>query len=309
MGHVGDLRPRRHGAVHHRLEHLRRGDHVDPGGERCRDDPLLEMGDVLERGLHPEVAPRDHHGIGRGQDPVEVLQSLRLLQLGDDRHALPRRPNRPDQPPDVLGRPDEGKRHVVDAEAESELQVVPVLPRQGRQRYFPVGQVDPLPVCHLPPLLDTAPHLTPGNRSDGEPHGPVLEEDPVPGTDVGGQPLVIDAADRLVAADVPGGQGEVGPLLQNDAPLPEAAQPDLGPLQVLQDRHVSPLPPGFLPHDLDGAGVRFMFAVREIEPRDGHPVPDQLRDDGRRIGRGADRAHDLGGGQLHGVSSTTEPGR
>ena len=45
--------------------------------------------------LDAQVAARDHHGVGLGDDRVEVGHGLRLLDLGDDpRPAAPARPAR-----------------------------------------------------------------------------------------------------------------------------------------------------------------------------------------------------------------------
>ena len=50
------------------------------------DDLLLQERHVLERALHRQVAARHHEAVEGGDDLVEVLDRLRLLDLGDHRH-------------------------------------------------------------------------------------------------------------------------------------------------------------------------------------------------------------------------------
>ena len=48
---------------------------------------LLQERHVLERALHAEVAAGDHEAVERVDDLVEVVDRLRLLDLGDDREV------------------------------------------------------------------------------------------------------------------------------------------------------------------------------------------------------------------------------
>jgi hypothetical protein len=48
------------------------------------DHHLLREEDLLRRDLHAEVAARDHHAVGLGEDFVKVLDALLVLDLGDD---------------------------------------------------------------------------------------------------------------------------------------------------------------------------------------------------------------------------------
>ena len=56
------------------------------------DDLLLQERHLLERALHAEVAAGDHEAVEGVDDLVEVVDRLRLLDLGDDREH--RRPPR-----------------------------------------------------------------------------------------------------------------------------------------------------------------------------------------------------------------------
>ena len=82
---VGGLGPGGPRVLDHRLEHL--GGHDDRLGAAAGlvDDQLLVDRHVLERALHAEVAAGHHHPVERLDDPVDRLEGLRLLDLGDDR--------------------------------------------------------------------------------------------------------------------------------------------------------------------------------------------------------------------------------
>ena len=84
---------------------------------RLAHDLLLQERHVLERALHREVAARDHEAVEGLDDLVEVVDGLRLLDLGDDgqHHALLAH-DRADVL-DVLGVAHEAQRDEVDAEA------------------------------------------------------------------------------------------------------------------------------------------------------------------------------------------------
>ena len=78
------------GLVDHRLQHLRGDDHrlgLSPGE---RDRPLLHQRHVLERQLDAEVTAGDHQPVEGADDLFEVVDRLRLLQLGEHRqpHTL-----------------------------------------------------------------------------------------------------------------------------------------------------------------------------------------------------------------------------
>ena len=68
---VGGLRARRLRPVHHRLEHLGRGDRRLPALERGEDDPLLQERNLRGADLDAEIAPGDHHRVGLVEDVLE----------------------------------------------------------------------------------------------------------------------------------------------------------------------------------------------------------------------------------------------
>ena len=68
VGHVGHLGPGGRRGRHHRLEHLRGGDHRAAVGDTGADDALLEVRHVLEGAPDAQVAPGHHHAVGRRDD-------------------------------------------------------------------------------------------------------------------------------------------------------------------------------------------------------------------------------------------------
>ena len=93
VGDVGRLSPGRARRRDHRLEHLGGDDDGLGVAASGLDDLLLQHRDVLERHLDAQVTARHHDAVERGDDLVDVLDRLRLLDLGDDGQPLaPPRP-------------------------------------------------------------------------------------------------------------------------------------------------------------------------------------------------------------------------
>ena len=90
--HVGRLGPRRRRRLDHRIEHLRRHDGRPAGDAAGGEDALLQRRHRLGRHLHAEIAARHHDAVALLDDLVEMLDGLRLLELGHDggasRHQL-----------------------------------------------------------------------------------------------------------------------------------------------------------------------------------------------------------------------------
>ena len=113
VGHVAHLGPGGRGRRHHRLQHLGGGDDGPGVAHPGADDPLLVVGDVLQGAADAEVAPGDHHAVGRGDHLVEGVDRLLGLDLGHE-HG-PVGADRVPHPLDVGRRAHERDRHRVDA--------------------------------------------------------------------------------------------------------------------------------------------------------------------------------------------------
>jgi hypothetical protein len=143
----------------HRLQHLGGDDHrlgVLPGD---LDRALLHQRHVLQRQLDAQVAAGDHDAVEREHDGLEVVDRLRLLQLGD--HRQPGAPGVHDlvDEVDVRRAAHERQRDHVDPQFEGELQVGDVLLGQRGHRHVHAGQREALVVADRPALGDAADHV------------------------------------------------------------------------------------------------------------------------------------------------------
>ena len=68
----------------HRFEHL--GGHDDRHARRPRlaNDLLLDVGDLLQRDVDPEIAAGHHHRVDLGQDGRQIGHHFPTFELGDD---------------------------------------------------------------------------------------------------------------------------------------------------------------------------------------------------------------------------------
>ena len=178
---VARLGARRLGLVHHRLEHLRRGDHRLPDLEAAEDDPLLQQRHERRADLDAEVAARDHDRVGLLEHVVEDVDRLRLLDLRDHVRVRARLLDQRAQVAHVRGRADEGERDEVDVDPERELEVARVLHRQRRDRDRDPRQVDALVRGDPPADDDGAARTAAGDLADPQPDEPVVDQDVVTG--------------------------------------------------------------------------------------------------------------------------------
>ena len=87
VGHVAGLGARGTRIFDHRLEHLRGGDHrLAPGGGAA-DDMLLDDRNFFGRHFHAQIAARHHDSVGGFENFFQMIDGLRLFQLGDDRNV------------------------------------------------------------------------------------------------------------------------------------------------------------------------------------------------------------------------------
>ena len=73
VGDVARLGARGPRGVHHRLQHLGRDDDRPLVDAREPEDLLLDDRHALGRKLDAEIAARHHDGVGRGDDPFEIV--------------------------------------------------------------------------------------------------------------------------------------------------------------------------------------------------------------------------------------------
>ena len=85
IGHIARFSASGPGFANHAFQHLRCGDHRQAHPVALFDDLLLEHRHFFRTDLHAEIATGDHHSADFPQNLIEVLNGLRLLDLGDDR--------------------------------------------------------------------------------------------------------------------------------------------------------------------------------------------------------------------------------
>src|SRR5439155_2744894 len=88
VGHVGDLRAGWHGAFNHALEHMRRDNDRPAGAQAGFDNLALDDGQLFVGQFDAQIAARDHDRVGLGDDGMQVVDGLLVLDLGDDQRAM-----------------------------------------------------------------------------------------------------------------------------------------------------------------------------------------------------------------------------
>ncbi len=83
-------------------------------------------GNRLDGNLDPEIAARHHDAVGGGDDRIELVERLVLLYFGDDRYAFVPFGDKRLGAFYVFSGTHEGKRDVIHASVESELQELKV---------------------------------------------------------------------------------------------------------------------------------------------------------------------------------------
>ena len=170
VGAVGSLCTSRNRGVHHGAEDL--GSHDDRLGVLASqlDDALSGQRDLFQRALNGHVATGGHDAVEGLDDLFEVLQSLRLLDLGNDRDATAFLVHDLVGAVDVGGETHEGHGDDVGAGADGPTQVGLILLGQGRQAHGHARQVDALVGGHRAGHDDLGVHVVAldlGDLTDG----------------------------------------------------------------------------------------------------------------------------------------------
>lgn len=133
------------GVLDHALEHLSGADD-GLAGNVAHGNHLLLGGEHLGGGnLDAQIATGYHDTVGLLQDLGKVVETLSVLNLGNDLDVLAVLAQNLTDGLDVLGTTDERGKDHVDIVLDAKSQVVLVLLGQGRQVNIGVGQVDALP--------------------------------------------------------------------------------------------------------------------------------------------------------------------
>jgi hypothetical protein len=170
------------------------------------DEFLLDDRDLREVHLHPQIAARDHDGVGGLEDRVDIGHRLGLLDLGDDgdecagarlfegeinrAHARERLAELTD-----LGRvPNEGEGQEVQAVRDRPLDAFPISFGDRRSFDIRIRQVDALGRRYLAAddyaAAEGVCRVGPGRVERDQAHSAVVDEDAVAGEDLDGEPRV-----------------------------------------------------------------------------------------------------------------------
>ena len=261
--HVRGLGPGGRGRADHALQHLGRHHHRLAEVAALADDPLLQARHQLRRQLDAEIAPRDHDRVRELDDPVQPLDRGRLLDLGQDRRPAA------DQAPrlgDVLGALHEGQRHPVEAQLDPEAEVGMVLlwswPRSAGPRS---GTFTPLRSDSPPPFTTVVSAKSGPQRSTRSRMRPSSSSRSWPGCRTAKISGCGRLARLLVALRLVEVEPEVVAARQGDPAVGEAADPELGPLQI-HDRADRPAAVLLdLANDREARRVVLVAAVAEVE--------------------------------------------
>ncbi len=273
VGDIGGLGPRGPRVVHHRFQHLGRGDHRLALVIRFADQPLLDERHLLERQLDAEVTTRHHHGIRHGYDLFEIVERSRLL---DFRHEFRGAAGEGAELLDVLGPADETQREVVDADLQGILHVLPILLGERRRRHLDPGEVHSLVGRQNTAVDDAAAHARSVDAGDLHRQQAVVQQDPGADAGVSGEAFVRRG--QLIAPrDVLGGEHHL--LTRRELPRRgQIADANARALEVEQD------------------GDRQVHLLRDA-PGGGDPLRTQLggavgRIDAQHVGSGLEQRAD-----------------
>ena len=292
---IGDLGACRTRVADHGVEHLRgRYDRLVVE-VALLDDLLLHMGHFGRRDLDAQIAACDHDAVGDGEDLVEVGDTQRALDLGEDEHVV--RTCVVADLADALDRrgiADEARSDGVGLHLAGELDVEDVLLGDGGKADGHVGHVDTLALAQLSPVGDHAGDVVAIDALDLQANQAVVDEDDRAGLDLGGKVGIIDREARRGSLDDLGGHDHMVARRQGHLRMVlEHARADLGTLGVEQDGDGDAELGGHRPHALDVGAMVLVAAVAEVETCDVHACDDHLTQDIVIIGCGTHGADDL----------------
>ena len=290
----------------HRLEHLRGRD--DELARLCRaeDRVLLHERHARDARLDAVVAARDHHAVGRGDDLVEVLVALDLLDLRDRPGVRAAFGEQGRAAPDVGARADERQRDEVGLHLDGDVEVLEVLLRDRGKGRPGVGDGDPLARAER------------AARDDGGRDGAVSTRSET----MRGTPSPMTISERSVTrslkpgkstAHVVGRGGDVAARERDLSPtstvplLGLGRQSELRALEVEHQRDGRPARSRRLADVARPAAEVVRASVRAVEPGAVQAGLDELVEDAGPVRRRAEGRHDLGVPREHARECYSEP--
>lgn len=121
--HIGNFRASRSGIVGHGLKHLSGADDGLAFDVAFRNHHLLSNENFSRWNLDPEITTSDHYTVGFFEDLIKVVQTLLVLNLGDDLDILAVFTEDSSDVLDVFAATDEGCKDHVDSVLYAESQI------------------------------------------------------------------------------------------------------------------------------------------------------------------------------------------
>ena len=226
-------------------------------------DALLRARHTLRRQLHTEVAARHHDGVAEADDFIEIVEGLRLFQLGEHPGAALDDFLRLKY---VFRTLHERQADIFNAARQGEIHVLAVLLGQGGDGQDDIGDIDALAVAQSAAIDDDRFQMVLAHMGDAQFQLAVIEQQVR--TDLGGgddfrvgQVGAARIAWRRIEV-----QAEILTVGQHHGAAHEAADAQFRSLDIGQDTD-RVLRPGFqIADQVDIAAVVFVAAVRKVEP-------------------------------------------
>ena len=278
VGNVRDLCSRRTRVAHHGIQHLSRRDDCLEILVALLDHHLLQIRHFLCRYLHSQVAARHHDAVRRTDDLVNIADTLRILDLRDDRDI--RRIKLFQIRLDLqhtLCIADKGSRDKIDSLLHAEFDIVFVLLCDRRQPDRYVRDVDSLFLAQLS-AVDYFAHDLPRTLADDlQADQSVVDQNRISPVDILHEAFIGNGNFFVVSFNIIYSKSKSGTGLQhNFLPVFQSSGTDLGPLGVQKDRCVRMFFLAELLEQVHPALLLCMVAVREIKSRHVHTVQHEL---------------------------------
>ena len=251
---------------------------------------LLDGRDLGKVDLNAHIATGNHDAVGHGQNLVNVVDALLVLDLRNDADLGIVLVQDVADIHNVLRVAGKAGGDQVKALLDTKQNIARVALAHVRHGQMHAGNVDALLGLDDAVIADRADNVCVANLVNAQLDQTVVQHDAAAGLDVVGQLLVGDGADLVGALDIAGGQGELlagGQLLHTVLELAEA---DLGTLGVQHTGNGQIQFLGKGTHLVKAALMFLIVAVGKIETGNVHAIFHQLTQDPRLIGRRTHRA-------------------
>ena len=294
VGHVGNFGARGPRILDHRLEHLRRRDHRLEILRRAADDVLLNRGNLLRRNFNAQIAARHHDAVGGLQNAVEMLDGLRLFELGDDPGLAAIGRNAIAHQAHIFRGAHKRNGDRVHAILERKLEILRILFGQRRNAHRNAGQIDALVFAQHAAVDDLADHVGADHFVHAQLDQSVGKQNARALLNVFRQRLESGAHQRCRSGNIARSDGQpLTGLQQHRLVILQLRGADLGALQIAEDAERLAL---FAAHFADHLDERQLFLVSAVGKIQAHHIDagaDQLAKNRLGVRSGSERGDNL----------------